>query len=101
MMWLKLLYFFRINKYTGYLIRMIVKVIFGMKTFLYVLLITIVAFGDAFISLKYTKEPVIYTQDMNLWQFICACFNRFVLSCFMTYQMILGDVSIDSFDDDY
>jgi hypothetical protein len=51
LMWLKLLYFFRMNKYTGYLIRMIVKVIYGMRIFMLVLVITIVAFADAFISL--------------------------------------------------
>lgn len=36
---------------------MIVKVIFGMRVFLIVLLITIVAFGDAFISLYAFKDP--------------------------------------------
>lgn len=51
-MWLKLLYFFRINRNTSYLIRMIVKVTVGMRTFLLVLLITVVGFGDAFTSLQ-------------------------------------------------
>jgi ABC-type iron transport system FetAB permease component len=46
-MWLKLLYFCRIYKHTGYLIRTIVKVVQGMTTFLMVLAITVVAVGDA------------------------------------------------------
>lgn len=51
LMWLKLLYFCRIYKSTGYLIRMIVKVVFGMRVFLLVLLITILAVADAFVSI--------------------------------------------------
>jgi hypothetical protein len=50
-MWLKLLYFFRVNKSTGYLIRMIAKVVYGMRTFLMVLAITILAVADSFISI--------------------------------------------------
>ena len=58
-MWLKLLYFCRINKFTGYLIRMIVKVIYGMRTFLSVLLITILAVADAYTSISKHDDPVI------------------------------------------
>lgn len=46
-MWLKLLYFLRIYRTTGYLVRMIVQVIQEMKVFLLVLLITILAVADA------------------------------------------------------
>lgn len=46
-MWLKMLYFLRIYKQTGYQIRMISKVLYGMKTFLFVLLVTILAVTDA------------------------------------------------------
>lgn len=56
LMWLKLLYFCRVNKHTGYLIRMIVKVLYGMRTFLSVLLITILAVADAFVSIKKDDE---------------------------------------------
>lgn len=52
LLWIKLLYFFRINRSTGYLIRMVAKVFIGIKTFLGVLLITIVAFADGFTSLQ-------------------------------------------------
>lgn len=57
LMWLKLLYFCRVNKYTGYLIRMIVKVLFRMSTFLKVLLITVTAVADAYISIQ--DRPII------------------------------------------
>jgi len=47
-MWMKFLYFLRIFKETGYLIRMIIEVIKDMRNFFLVLLITVAAFGDSF-----------------------------------------------------
>lgn len=52
LMWFKFLYFLRIFKSTGYLIRMIIEVIFDMKVFFIVLVIVLCAFGDAFLSLS-------------------------------------------------
>lgn len=52
-MWLKLLYFFRIFKNTGYMIRMIITVIGDMKYFFLVLLIAIIAFSDSMLSISY------------------------------------------------
>lgn len=45
--WLKLLYFLRIFKATGYYIRTIVEVIKDMRYFLMMLLLTFIAFGDS------------------------------------------------------
>lgn len=56
-MWLKLLYFLRIFKQTGYLIRLIVEVVSDMTTFLLVLLITLTAFGDAMLRLSLSNSP--------------------------------------------
>ena len=47
MIWLKLLYFLRIYKAYGYLIRIIIEVIIDMRHFLLVLGLTICAVGDA------------------------------------------------------
>jgi hypothetical protein len=47
-----MLYFLRIFKHTGYLIRMLVEVISDMSTFLLVLLITLMAFGDSFLKIS-------------------------------------------------
>lgn len=47
-MWFKFLYFLRIFRSTGYLIRMIFEVIKDMKNFFIVLLLTIAAFGNSF-----------------------------------------------------
>ena len=45
--WLKLLYFLRIFKSTGYYIRTITEVIKDMRYFLLMLLLTFIAFGDS------------------------------------------------------
>ena len=50
-MWLKILYFMRIFRETGYLIRMIIVVIYDMRIFMFVLFFTLAAFGDAFSSI--------------------------------------------------
>jgi len=51
-MWFKFLYFLRIFKETGYLIRMIVEVIKDMRIFFIVLMVVLCAFADAFLSLS-------------------------------------------------
>ncbi len=51
-MWLKFLYILRIFKVTGYLVRMILEVIWDMKVFLLIFLLTILAFGDSFLKLS-------------------------------------------------
>lgn len=51
-MWFKLLYFLRIFRPTGYLIGMILEVVKDMRYFFVVLLITIIAFGSAFLTIS-------------------------------------------------
>lgn len=88
-MWLKLLYFFRINKQAGYLIRMLFKVIFGMRTFLVVLLITIIAVADAQISLYKSDDKDSKNVEISS-EFLCKHFFRFINAVFLTYRMITG-----------
>lgn len=90
LMWLKLLYFCRINKTTGYLIRMIVKVIFGMRTFLMVLLITILAVADSYISIQPIVQPAPDGTPFEFSTYCAECFERFVVNVYLTYQLILG-----------
>lgn len=56
MIWLKLLYFLRIFTATSYLIRIIVEVIIDIRHFLLVLLLTFIAFGDAFYSINTSND---------------------------------------------
>jgi hypothetical protein len=62
-MWFKFLYFLRIFKSTGYLIRMIIEVCIDMKNFFLVLFITIAAFGDAFLRISLYNT---YSDDSDL-----------------------------------
>ncbi|TNV87078.1 hypothetical protein FGO68_gene14100 [Halteria grandinella] len=85
-MWLKLLYFLRLYDSTGYLIRMIVKVIFRMKTFLLLLLITITAVADAFISIQVDDA-----QEYNgFFGFVWHRIKIFFAAVTQTYFLILG-----------
>jgi len=83
-MWMKVLYFLRIFKSTGYFLEMIFKVIIDIKYFLLVLFIVIFAFGDAMFVVSY----------YNSYKFTSNITDSFTY----TYRMILGDWSTDDFD---
>ena len=55
-MWLKLLYFLRIFKSTGYLVRMVTDVLWGMKTFLLILFIVYFGFSEAFLRVSEASD---------------------------------------------
>lgn len=82
-MWLKLLYFLRIYESTGYLIRIIVSVCVDMRYFLFILFLTIMAFGDALRAIS--------TSNLPQNQFIVYWWQSFAY----VYRMILGDFSVD------
>jgi len=50
-MWFKFAYFLRMTDQTGWLIRMIAEVVSDLLPFLLVMLISILAFTDAFLSI--------------------------------------------------
>jgi len=84
-MWFKILYFLRIFKPTGYLIRMIFTVIYDMRFFFLVLLITLVAFGDSFYIISEANK------DDNKFVF------GFVDSILFSYYIILGNFDTGKF----
>ena len=79
-LWFKFLYFLRIFKQTGYLIRMILDVVFSMRIFLLVLFIVILGLADAFISLSVEENTHVAFAGTN-----------FVQALLFTYRMSLGD----------
>ncbi len=81
--WFKFLYFFRLLKETGYLIRMIMEVISDMKNFILVMLITIFAFGHATLILVLGYEVEDPKENP---QFVTS----FIGSVMYTYEVILG-----------
>lgn len=91
-MWFKFLYFLRIFRSTGYLIRMIVEVIKDMQYFFLVLLITIAAFGDSLLIISLGNKNIL-DADGNPTTFT----DGFIDSCIYTYRMILGDFDTSAF----
>ncbi|CDW71887.1 wd-40 repeat protein [Stylonychia lemnae] len=84
-MWFKFLYFFRIFKNFGYLTRLIIIVINDMKTFLFVMFFTIIAFSDSLLTLSNgNKEGERFVHG-------------FGDSIIYTYRIILGDFDVKDF----
>lgn len=86
LIWLKFLYFLRIFRATSYLIRIIIEVCIDMKYFLFVLLLTFIAFGDA----------VYYINHANAEPFIGGN-GGYVYGILFIYRMVLGDFATDAF----
>lgn len=85
-MWLKFLYFLRMFRAFGYLIRLIIDVVYDMRHFLVVLSLTIIAFGDTFY--------VISNGNIENSQFV----KGFLDSIMYTYLIILGGFNVDDFE---
>lgn len=83
--WLKLLYFMRIFQSTGYLIRSIIHVCGDMRYFLLILLLTIVAFGEAIEAISESSGD--------------KAFTGYLSGIGYTYTMILGGFDVSHFDD--
>jgi len=79
LLWLKFLYFLRIFKSTGYLIKIIIAVCFDMRYFLFILFLTIMAFGDSMRAVS--------TSNHAHNVFIGSWWQSFTY----VYRMILGD----------
>lgn len=77
--WFKLLYFLRIFKSTGYLVRTMIQVMFDMRIFLVVLFIIFFGFADAFATLSTGSDKDAQYVD------------GFMDSLVYTYRVGLGD----------
>lgn len=83
-MWIKLLYFLRIFKDFGYLIRAIVQVVADMLPFLGVLFLTMFAFGEAFYQISLGNEE----------SFIDAGWAGPINAVVFIYNICLGDFDL-------
>ena len=86
-MWLKFLYFLRIFKNTGYLIKMIIAVIYDMRHFMLVLMVAVCAFGDTFYSISMGNPAG--SEDRFITNFIGALIY--------SYRMALGEWDTGAF----
>ena len=72
---------------------MIIVVIYDMRSFLLLLFITIIAFGDSFLCIAYGND---FNEDPDLNKRFVTSFPGAI---FYTYRMILGDFNVDAFGD--
>lgn len=85
LMWTKLLYFLRIFKSTGYLVRTLTDVIYDMKVFLLILFIVYFGFGEAFLRLSENSGDSAFLQNYAYaWVF--------------SFRLSVGDNATDTFD---
>ncbi len=92
-MWFKFLYFLRIFKPTGYLIRMIFTVIYDIRYFFLLLFITLVAFGNSMLTISMGNAYEVDEKGEPVKPFINGYFD-----CIMfVYRMILGDFDTTDF----
>jgi hypothetical protein len=92
LVWLKLLYFLRIFSATSSLIRMIVQVVFDIRYFLFILFLTVCAFGDAYGVISAGNPP---TVDTDYGQFVD--YESYIGGILYVYRMTLGDFSTSKF----
>jgi hypothetical protein len=87
LMWMKLLYFLRIFRSTGYLVRTLTDVIYDMKVFLLILFIVYFGFGEAFLRLSEKSDPET--------QFIM----NYAYCWVYAFRLSVGDNATDTFND--
>jgi len=95
MIWLKFLYYLRILEATSSIIRMISQVIVDIKYFLLVLLLTIVAFGDAFKTISDANPALTAAQEEAGVESLRFMGEGFFGSFFYVYGMVLGDFNLE------
>ena len=88
-MWTKFLYFFRIYKSTGYLIRMLIQVAIDMQVFLLVMIIIICGIANSFVVLS--------VGSTNNSDFVGS--GSFFAEFEYVYRIILGDFDTSVFTD--
>lgn len=96
-MWLKVLYFLRIYKATGYYIHLISQTIFDMRFFALILAITVIAFGDAMYNISVSNPAEVDEKDKDniATNFMLSYFDGIIF----TYRAMLGDFqNLDKFD---
>ena len=86
-MWLKFMYFLRLFEATGYLIRIIVNMVYDMKIFILILFIVQIGFGEAFLRLS--------EQSEGDGKFLPNFAKAFVFA----FRLSLGDNDVDAFSE--
>ncbi len=80
------MYFLRLFEQTSYLIRIIINVFWDMKTFLLILLISQIGFGEAFLRLS--------EYSLNEGNFLSNLATAYIY----TYRVSIGENDTNAFD---
>jgi len=83
----KLLYFFRSSGSVGWLIRLVIEVVYDMRAFMVIFILTIFAFSDAFYTLIKANG---YEDALEVYNFPGAIYYTFMLT--------LGEFTLDGVD---
>ena len=86
MMWLKFLYFLRLFDATGYLIRIVLNMVWDMKIFIMILFIVQMGFGEAFLRLSEQSGDAAFLENFG-FAFIYA------------FRLTIGDNDTSAFAD--
>jgi hypothetical protein len=87
LMWFKFAYFLRVTDQTGWLVRMIAEVISDLLPFLLVMVISLLAFTDAFLSMGEAQRAFAQVQGIDPVESVMVVdgyFNSFIYSYFIT-----------------
>jgi len=87
LMWFKVLSFMRMYNETGYIIRMLQQVAWDIRIFMFILLITLLAFADAMYTISRSNDEG------------KEYFGSYLEALINAYLLALGDFSYGSFDE--
>jgi hypothetical protein len=89
LMWLKFLYFLRIFRMTGYLVRILTDVFYDMRIFLLILMFAYLGFGEAFKRLSESSADDAQFIDNN----------NYAGAIVYVLRLSLGDFNTDQYND--
>lgn len=84
LMWLKFLYFLRLFDATGYLIRIVISMVWDMKIFILILFIVEIGFGEAFLRLSEKSGDGAFLEN-------------YAMAFIYAFRLTLGDNDTDAY----
>ena len=74
LLWTKLFYYVRMYKRTSYLVFSILNILVNLKSFLFIYVIIVLAFSDAFYTTSIYHETYLYTEGNKYYPNYLNCF---------------------------
>mmetsp|Transcript_29225 Transcript_29225/g.28291 ORF Transcript_29225/g.28291 Transcript_29225/m.28291 type:complete len:169 (-) Transcript_29225:202-708(-) len=92
LVWLRMLYFFRIVRSTGYYIRMVIEVLNDMANFALIMAIVVVAVGGALllVARNHSEEPILTNVGISVSFSYLIPLGYYDLNIFPDYKVIFA-----------